>query len=63
MGALGATISIMGGASLAAMAAEKIANECGKPNIAQYISLFVSSSLAVTALTAACTLINFIAGL
>lgn len=58
---IAATISIMGGASLAAMAGEKIAIECGKANIAQYISLFASSTLAGMAISAAIGLVQLIA--
>lgn len=57
------TISIMGGASIAAIAACKIAIESGNVNIAQYIDLFTSSTLATMALTAGLELVRFIAGL
>lgn len=57
------TISIMGGASLAAIAAGKIAMECGQLSIAQYIDLFTSSTLATMALTAGIQLVRFISGL
>lgn len=58
-----AQIAVMGGASLAGMAAEKIANECGKQNIAQYISIFTSSSIAGIALKTAWDLVNYISGM
>lgn len=60
---LAATISVMAGVSLASMAASKIATECGNANIAQYINLFASSSIGLTALTAGVTLVRVIAGI
>lgn len=56
-----ATIAMMGGASLACMAVEKIAYECNKQNIAGYASLFTSASLGVIALRAGLELVKFIA--
>lgn len=55
-----AIIATMGAASVACMAVEKIAYECGKQNIAQYVSLFTSATLGLTALTSAFKLIDFI---
>lgn len=56
-------ISIMGAASFACMVAEKIAIECGKVTHAQYISLFTSASLGITAGTSVYKLIQFISAL
>lgn len=60
---LTATISIMAGASLAAMAANKIAVESGYANIAQYITLFASCSVGGMALSAGIELVKLIAGI
>lgn len=60
---ISATIAVMGGASLACMAAEKIAYECGKQNIANYISLFTSATLGLMALGAGAKLVEFISKL